>query len=311
MTADAVARTRWQHARGLARAGGLLLAAVALGAWLALDALHARAHELVGDAGAQLLAYGRHDALDGARTLLVNGLALRVLSGTTADGPGQVLDTLAGRCRARAGQLPLQLQEHARARLPPRIAARAFDPVLRLADERGGFLGCLDLGAQRLDPSELLARARRFAVHGDVAEFGALRFVWTQREARATRWVALWSDGPLPLATAFPARGDAPGIDPPGLPRPRAARRILSAWQAGSAPLLVSYETAVPAQRALDDYAASLRAQRRSLQLGPAESDGTRWLIATDTGASASATASHAVIVAPRARGALLTVTPL
>jgi hypothetical protein len=299
-------RAPWRRrACGLLRVASLLLTGAALCAWLALDALHARADELASDAGARMLAYGREHALQGAHTLMLNGLALRLVAGTSQDPPARVLAALGERCRARDGQLTLQLQERARGKLPPRIASRAFDPVLQLGGEHGGFLGCLDLGAQRVEPSELLARARRFAREADVAELGALRFVWTRREQRATRYVALWSDGPLPLARAFPRSGDAPGTDLADLPRPAGSRRILSAWQVGAAPLLVSYEDRAPVQRALPSYAATLRARGQRVVLGAPQPDGTRWLFARrgDT--------ATAVIASPRAGGSVLTLTRL
>jgi hypothetical protein len=290
---------------GIARVATLLLSLALPGAWLALDALQARAHELASDAGARMLAYGEQHQLEGVHTLMLNGLALRMQAGTSADGPQRVLDELGDRCRARAGQLPEQLLERTRGKLPPRIAARALDPIVRLADEHGGFLGCLDLGAERVAPSELLARARRFSVEADVSELGALRFVWARKQARATRFVTVWSDGPLPLARAFPTSGDAPGNDAPGLPRPARTRRVLSAWAVGAAPLLVAYESRAPVATAFTEYAAALRTAGQHVQFGATERDGTRWLIAQRRDAG------HALIASPRPAGSLLAITAL
>jgi len=302
-----ISRELWHRIGGLTRVASLLLSIAAPCAWLGLDALRARAHELAADAGAGMLAYGERHRLEGVHTLMLNGLALQLQAGTSTDAPQRVLDVFAARCRTRAGQLPVQLQERARGKLPPLIAARAFDPVIQLTDERGGFLGCLDLGAQRIEPSELLERARRFSADADVAELGALRYAWARRGPRATRYVAVWSDGPLPLARAFPANGDAPGTDAPGLPRPERSRRVLSAWAVGAAPLLVAYEHHAPVETALAGYAAALRASGQSVQLGAPEPepDRTRWLIAQ------RGDAAHAVIASARASGTLLAVTPL
>jgi hypothetical protein len=294
-----------QRIAAIARVATLLLALAGPAAWLALDALQARAHELAGDAGARMLAYGEQHQLEGVNTLMLNGLALRMQAGTTAEPPRRVLDELGARCRARAGQLREQLQQAAHGKLPPRIAARALDPSVQLADEHSGFLGCLDLGGDRVSPSELLARARRFSVEADVAELGALRFAWARKQARATRFVTVWSDGPLPLARAFPASGDAPGSDAPGMPRPAHSRRVLSAWAVGAAPLLVAYESDAPVTTAFREYAAVLRSAGQRVQLGTPEGDGTRWLTAQ------SGDTTHALIVSPHATGSLLAITAL
>jgi hypothetical protein len=286
----------------------LLLLLLSSGVWLALDSLHARASELIDDAGAGLFAVVAQGKLEAAHTVLLNGLRLRLLTGTSDDPPERVSAVLAERCRSRSGELAVQLQEHAHGKLSPTIA-RALDPVLQLDDPNGGFVGCLDLGAGRVAPEELLARIGRFARNADVAEIGALRFAWVRREGRRTRFVALWSDERVPLRDAFPPVGDAPGSDVPRFPRPNATRRVLSAWQEGAAPMLVAYESSLPPERALHDYEVVLQASGARVEHAAAalehDRDATRWLLASRADRSA------AVIVAPRAHGSLLIVTPL
>jgi hypothetical protein len=177
--------------------------------------------------------------------------------------------------------------------------------VLQLGDARGGFVGCLDLGAQRVLPADLLGRLSRFARAADVAEIGALRFAWARSEGRDTRYVSLWSDQRLPLRGAFPARKDAPGSDVPRMPRPIATRRVLSAWQEGAAPMLVAYASARPAPVVLRGYESQLRAQGYRLQRGASARADAPWLLA------ARAEQSAAVIVAAHGSGSLLLVAPL
>jgi hypothetical protein len=286
----------------------MLLLLLAPGTWLGLAALHARASELIDDAGAGLFAVVAQGKLEDAHSLLLNGLRLRMLTGSSADPPERVSAVLAQRCRTRSGELSVQLQERAHGRLPPRIT-RALDPVLQLGGTDGGFVGCLDLGSQRVTPEDLLARMRRFARSADVSEIGALRFAWVRREAHATRFVALWSDQRLPLRDAFPPVGDAPGSDVPSVPRPSASRRVLSAWREGAAPMLVAYESSRPVDRALLDYEVALQAGAYRIEHATArrehELEGTRWLLAS------RADRSVAVIASAHANGALLIVTPL
>lgn len=76
-------------------------------------------------------------------------------------------------------------------------------------------------------------RLRRFLASGDLSALGHLRYVQAERGRHATSFAALWSDGPLPLTTMFPARGDVPGSDLPEVPRPPGSQRLLVVEEAG------------------------------------------------------------------------------
>jgi hypothetical protein len=220
---------------------GCMLAALCTLAILALglDA-RARAHELMQDAGSVMLGYADTDHFDPARTLVLNGTPLHLRSGSTADSVSALLDIFHQRCKrvgAGLGQLaaPGALSAREALHVP------ALDGVLRLNDERGGYVACLDLRASSLTITELRARVRAFIATGDAGAVGDVRLLWARRQGQHTSYVALWSEGRLPLQEMFPTSGDAPGRDAPDLPRPRGARRTLSAWQQDAQPLLVSY----------------------------------------------------------------------
>jgi hypothetical protein len=67
------------------------------------------------------------------------------------------------------------------------------------------------------------------------------------REHGHTTYVAVWNAGSLRLTDLAPVRGDAPGVDVQGMPRPPASRRLLSVFQEGAVPMLVSYRAQLPA----------------------------------------------------------------
>ncbi len=233
----------------------------ALGAALLLLALvraRARADELVMEVGSQLLSYARATELDGPQTLIVNGLPLHVLSGSTRDGVSTLLDTFHARCRRASGGLDRLPPEPPGKHRWPRIAEHALDPVLRRDDARGGYVACLDLGTATLPADDLLERLERFLEHGDPSEVGDLRFAWAFRSGDTTTYVGVYTDGPLPLAAAFPAQGDAPGSDVVGVPRPAHGRRVLSAFQRDAAPMLASYESSATPRVALQSFAEQL-----------------------------------------------------
>jgi hypothetical protein len=226
------------------RIGALFAALFVLAVVVLSLCIRARAHELMQGAGAAMLSYGRAEHLDGPHVLSLNGARLHLLSGTTRDSVGALLDAFHARCKQVGGGFGRQL-----ARLRPQLDAlspskrAAFDAVLRADGERAGHLACLDLGGAPIDARELQRRVQAFLATGDLAKVGELRLVWATRDRDRTRYIALWSEGSLPLLAMFPAHEDAPGLDAPELPRPSGTRRLLSALQEQQAAMLVAYRS--------------------------------------------------------------------
>jgi hypothetical protein len=243
-------------------------------AWTA----RAKARDALRSAGELMLRYAGAEQLDDPRELVVNGLALHVLSGVSAEPLGDVLDLFEARCKQVGGGFDREIADLLRARKAASLPAQIMRGAsLREDDEHRGYLACLDLGTDRLATSELIARLQAFAQSGDVANVGDLRFVWARRDREQTSYMALWTEGPLPLPVAFPEAGDAPGIDLPNLPRPEASTRVLSAWQRDAAPSLVSYRS----ESTLDELERSYRRQLTALGLDVHAGDrqgGVRWL---------------------------------
>ncbi len=69
-----------------------------------------------------------------------------------------------------------------------------------------------------------------------------MRYVFAERSRNGgAHFVVFWSEGELNLFDMFPAAGDAPGQDPPDVPRPEGSRRILSAWEHGEPASMTIY----------------------------------------------------------------------
>jgi hypothetical protein len=150
----------------------------------------------------------------GPRTLVVNGADIRVETGVTDAAIATVLDGYAARCGSDDFFVG--------------AASPIGDAVLRDADDARGVLACF--GSRRFTDVASLARlATSDAI--DVEPAG-LRYVYAERVADTTRYVALWSDT-LAAASVFPVDGDAPGADPAPLPRPPIGRRAFSAQERG------------------------------------------------------------------------------
>jgi hypothetical protein len=185
-----------------------------------------------------------------------------LISGTTTDALASVLDVFHARCRQAAGGFAERLAgDNPKPAARKLLRDRLLDATLHENGDHDGYVACLDLGPSAPHAGELIDRLRAFVISGDVARVGDLRFVWARRDAELTHYVALWTEGSLPLRTAFPERADAPGVEVPHIPRPEPSQRVLSAWQQAQAPLLVSYRAQGSAHELAGRYREQLVTQ--------------------------------------------------
>jgi hypothetical protein len=232
----------------------VLLALGVSGLWAARTAQAALSQQAL-DWSARLLDLPAEWQTMEPRELLLNGARFGIVSGQSELPLPRLLDRLQASCRERSR---LDVAPLAPRRDLPSLA----DGVLRVDNEHAGMVACLELGSEALAPSELLARLQTLQQTGDLASLGAIRLVRVEARGQGSFFVAVASDGPLPLPLLFPSRGDAPGVDPAGAPRPYAARRLLSVWQLGQEPSIHVYETSEGLEQAFRAYSARLHAQR-------------------------------------------------
>ena len=260
--------TRSSRPRQRKRFAGTLRVIVMSGAvtaatatWL-VNAAWVRAQELLAATGDQLMHYAGATQQDGERTVHLNGSTLRLRTGTTTTHIKELLDVFHARCRQRNGRFAQQLQElqgTRAAHVPASARSWPFaDGVLRLEAASEGFVACLDAGGGRVTVSELVRRFGALAATGDLSQLGHLRYVRARRGGDSTTFVALWTDGPMNLASMFPNEGDAPGQDLRGLPRPGGSRRLLSFWEQDQAPWLGMYASPLGRQQLLEKYLVQL-----------------------------------------------------
>ncbi len=190
------------------------------------------------------------------RALYLNGARVIVATGTSEQPLGVMLDHFQARCRRDSGGLARAAQSvfrPVRGELPSLI-----DGVLRIQEERQGLVACLGLGSEELGRDELWERIARFSETVDLSVFGGVRVVRLESLGDQTFFVATWSEGPVPLGTMFPERGDSPGTDPVSTPRPAESRRLLSAWQEGAPSSIHLYASSAARDQAFAAYAHSL-----------------------------------------------------
>ena len=243
---------------GIMRAATLLVVLLGITSTLWLKTAEARFGEMLEGFGAALPQQLGASRLNSApRSLVVNGLNLRLVTATTTESVRAVLDRIEARCRARGG---IAAPEHFRSALPS-VMSGAF----RNDTERGGVLACIDSG-RPIALAEVADRLRAVSTTGDLEALGQLRYVLARRHEGKTTLLILWTEGPLPILRAFSQDGDAPGHDPAGIPRPQGSRRILSGSEMGMPYALTVY--AVPhgdLNQLLEWYRATLRARSWSV----------------------------------------------
>ncbi len=182
----------------------------------------------------------------------LNGASFFVSHAAVDASVTEILDVFQAKCVAKNGQIGASWAEAAG--LSGRTLSGLsgvkelkkehgiLDGVLRSETADAGFVVCMEAAdGTRVEPSELVDGVRSFLATGDAADVGHMRYVRVSRGERRSVFVALWTEGPLPLRAMFPTKGDAPGRDPEGLPRPPRSRRLLSSEQIGRNVLLTIY----------------------------------------------------------------------
>jgi hypothetical protein len=186
----------------------------------------ARAHsaEALHSLGAHLVSLRAADA-GTVHSLFVNGAEFKTVTFRTTKNVADVLAAFRRACAGRGGL--------------------AGDGVLELADENRGLAICFDSPIS-YSADSLLEALNRFVTTGDLMSIGNVRYVRVWRSERGGTAAALvWTEGPIRLFEMFPADGDAPGRDTPGIPRPPQARRLLSSWEATRKSAVTVYVTSI------------------------------------------------------------------
>ncbi len=243
---------------GYLRVVALLAVIAALGTLGLLRAAQARAGDVLVQVGQQLMRlpdarYGR-----GVRDLWLNGLSLKVQSGSSDHAPEWVVSQFRAACRAHAA---LQLDERERGELGALAQVgwfqSALDGVFVQKGEAGTAVACIDAMGKPLDVLSVAAAAQRFVESGELLELGRLRYALVRKGEQGSVFLNLWTEGSARLLEQFPPDRDAPGLDFPDVRRVAGSQRYLSARMSES--LLVIYQHRdVSAEQLAGSYRAAL-----------------------------------------------------
>ncbi|MCB9666542.1 MAG: hypothetical protein H6715_00245 [Myxococcales bacterium] len=215
----------------------LFFIVVAYGAifWFASRSVKADVEQMLLSVGGEMMHYGRATHQDAPRTISLNGQTLKLSVGTTKDSLQEVLDHYERRCNLKDGGLSNELAEAYKqnGHQLSKGQKKLLGTIVRQDGGGKGFVVCLDAGTQKRHWKDWIAHLSRFVQSGNISEVGEIRYLYAERHKHTTTLVTLWADGALNVFHMFPNSGDAPGFDLPDVPRPKEAKRLLSAGEEG------------------------------------------------------------------------------
>lgn len=227
----------------------VLLLVLCASLWGLLRAGQARAADVLVQLGEQLMRLPDAHYGHGVQGLWLNGLELRVQSGSSPRPPELVVAQLRRECSSRAA---LQLEERESEAVEVLREGgwfrSALDGVL-VEEGRGGIaVVCVDAMGKPRDVLSMADAVRRFVSSGELLELGRLRYAWVRPSERGSTFLTIWTEGSARLLEQFPRDHDAPGSDFPGLARVAGSQRFLSARLRDSALAIYAHRTGSPVE---------------------------------------------------------------
>jgi hypothetical protein len=248
--------TRSARVRAFARLGAYLAFAFVVLAVLALFRARASAGEAALSLGRELAQLG--DVMTSTKQLVINGQTLFVSTASTDLEVDVVLDRFEEMCAEHAtavGEELARLSTSEKSALTHGSRARGLGILRTQEGDDEGTVACFanDEGG---GAGAILSRVRELLRTGDLAALGRLRYVYATHTKRGgaaaphtgTHVITVWADGPIRLGEMFPASGDATGSDSDLAPRPRDAKRLLSAQVTGEPYAVRVYDSALSSE---------------------------------------------------------------
>jgi hypothetical protein len=229
-----------------ARAAAFCACCLGVGLFLA-------SRSVAGQLGETGLSLGRDltplaDLLYGTHKVYFNGETIYLSSAVSPQDKHVVLDRFEDTCKEHSGglaeefdRLPAAKQNEYRQKAPMMWGMR-FGMVRREnADE--GMVMCF---AQNSGGGlkAVVERLTEFAKSGELGALGNLRYAYVRKtEKGGAHVLTTFTEGRFNLYRALGRGGEAPGQDPPGVPRPPGSRRMLSVSADGAPYGVQSYQT--------------------------------------------------------------------
>jgi hypothetical protein len=208
---------------------------------------------VAGQLGEKGLSLGRDltpfaDLLYGTHKVYFNGETIFLASATSPEDKHAVLDRFEDTCKEHSGglleefdRLPEAKKNEYRQKAPMRWGMR-FGMVRRENADEGMVMCFAQNGGGGL--KAVVERLTAFAKSGELGALGNLRYAYARKtEKGGSHVLTTFTEGRFNLYRALGRSGEAPGQDPPGVPRPPGSRRMLSVSADGSPYGVQSYQT--------------------------------------------------------------------
>jgi hypothetical protein len=208
----------------LLRVALFIALAAALTCVLLLREAHAQLDGLMLGLGSRVMAFPASPVTD-SRTIRINGVGVELRTEIVEAPLSQVIGHYREVC-ATPPSAPSGFGS-----LIASIATRSG------STDRDGYVACVETGAT--DFETLVERLTAFSGTRNLADLGPVRYAYASRTAKRpdheTFLLTMWADASINLRDLLPPdQGDATGTDPEAIPRPRGARRILSAEESSA-----------------------------------------------------------------------------
>jgi hypothetical protein len=200
--------------------------------------VHASAEQRAVTLGRELAQFA--DVLSGAHRVVINGETVYVSTAVSDQGIKPLLDRFETYCDAHNGGVPKDFARRAPEKekeLRQSLGDAWFDHwgVIREEHETEGTVMCIaqyDSGGV----GGMMIKVREFMRTWDLHAIGNFRYVYARRvEGNRTQVFTSLTDGPFNLGRVMGRHGEeAPGDDPPDVPRPPRSRRLLSSTVDGA-----------------------------------------------------------------------------
>jgi hypothetical protein len=261
---------RSPRVRGALRVLGFLAVVNLTFTAFSLPQARANAEEAVKRSGIMLLQQLGPTLIGEPQVATINGQRMSIASKMTPLSVDESLSRFQRYCQDNSGGLAQELSA-----MPTTAAALQQlpeglrDPSAWLTsrqtatDGKSGQVACI---ARRDNGGGLQAfkdRLIAFVDSGDMAAIGDARYVVARRDEKAgsTHVLAMWTEGSFNIPSMFQEHGDNPGSDSVHVPRPPAARRVLTAEISDHPYALRMYDTSKTDAEVLGFYDQQLAAR--------------------------------------------------
>jgi hypothetical protein len=223
------------------------------------------------DIGKSSIVIGRDlakmsDLIEETTQVKMNGETVFIATAVNEDAPPKVLDRFEEHCKANPGALGDVWKSVGKMDAKTKdgfekAGFKLLSPgVIRHGDAKEGVVLCLVKGSGT--PDSMFDASRLFKKTHDLGTLGKLRYAYARITPKGqTLVLTAWTEDSFKLDAMFPRDGDAPGADPPEMPRPPESQRLMSIDVANTPFGAYVYRSSATPQQVIESYDKAMEAK--------------------------------------------------